>query len=159
MVDSSVAGAFSHIGLCVADIERACRFYVDALGFTQGPEAPIDASMSGFLGMSGDVDGTARFLVQGGVTLELLEFRSPEFLPASGLRPVNRSGFTHLSFKVPDVDTAAARIEACGGAILKSSRFSWKVGAIPIGELVFCTDPDGNRIELAQMAPPPSAAE
>jgi len=155
MSDAALA-AFSHIGLCVADVERARRFYVDALAFSNGPEAPIDGSMSGFLGMSDDVSGTARFLAHGAMTLELLEFRTPEFVPSKGLRPINLGGLTHLSFRVPDVDAAAARIEACGGSIVKTSRLSWKVGGVPMGELVFCTDPDGNRIELAQLVAPPA---
>lgn len=151
-MSTAPASTFSHIGLCVADIERARRFYIDALGFSDGPEAPIDGSMSKFLGLPDDVSGTARFLVHGALTLNLMTFRVPEFVPAAGLRPMNHGGITHLSFRVPDVDAAAARIEACGGAVVRSSRLSWKVGDTPMGELVFCTDPDGNRIELAKLS-------
>lgn len=150
-IDLSVT--FSHIGLCVADVDRAMRFYVDSLGFLKGPEAPIDDSMSKFIGVP-NLRGKARFLVHGTVTLELLEFQTPAFIPVDGLRPMNRGGLTHLSFRVPNVDEAAARIEAAGGAILTESRLSWEVGGVPLGELVFCTDPDGNRIELASPAEP-----
>lgn len=155
-MSTAVPAAFSHIGLCVADIERARRFYVDALGFSEGPEVPIDDSMSTFIGLP-NLSGKARFLVHGTMTLELLEFQTPAFIPVDELRPMNLSGLTHLSFRVADVDEAAARIAACGGAIVTESRLSWKVGSIPMGELVFCTDPDGNRIELAKLFEPAAA--
>lgn len=146
--------ALSHIGLCVVDLERTRRFYKEALGFADGPEAIIDASISTFIGVQDDLRGKARFLVHGAVTLELLEFQAPAFIPVEGLRPLNMGGLTHLAFSVSDVDEVAARIEACGGAIVKESRLSWKVDATPVGELVFCTDPDGNRIELANLLEP-----
>ena len=143
--------AFSHIGLCVADIERARRFYVDALGFAEGPEAPIDGSMSALLGMSDDVSGKACFLMHGTMALELFTFETPQFIASQDLRPMNKGGLSHLTFRVPDVDAAAAHIEMCGGTIVKPSRLDWKVGETPMGEIIFCTDPDGNRIELMRL--------
>ena len=73
--------------------------------------------------------------------LELLEFS----VPADGRRfdaRANDFGTTHLSFQVEDVQAAYERLAADGVELTRPPAPS-----LPI---VFCFDPDGNRIELIQ---------
>ena len=61
-------------------------------------------------------------------------------------QPANAAGRLHLCLIVEDLDAAAARIAAFGGRPLEGSRTRQDYG-----DLMFCEDPDGVRIEIIQM--------
>ena len=65
-------------------------------------------------------------------------------------RAVNQLGLTHLSFRVRDVAGTAARMVELGGAIVETSRTSIDFGGTAL-EFVYCTDPDGVRVELMDL--------
>ena len=64
----------SHVGLCVSNLERSRRFYVDGLGFTEFARFEIDRPIA-------EVDLpcslTSLFVQKDGLRVELLDFRSP----------------------------------------------------------------------------------
>ena len=66
---------------------------------------------------------------------------------------MNQLGLTHLSVRVQDVDAIAERIRELGGTVFKS--FRTKLEENPDGSSskfgVYCTDPDGVRIELMRL--------
>ena len=62
-------------------------------------------------------------------------------------RPMNQLGFTHLALRVDDVAAVAATIEEFGGAVVEGTRTVLDIGGMPL-DFVYCTDPDGVRIEL-----------
>ncbi len=140
----------SHLGLCVADLERSLRFYCDGLGFEPSAAFELDdttvPAIARGLELDGPVSVTSQFVQLGAMKIELLHYRTPQ---PTGRPSNNRAqlGFTHLSFHVDDVDAAAARLVGYGGTILPDTRAD--VGV----EIVFLADPDGARIEL--MAPKP----
>jgi len=78
------------------------------------------------------------------------ELWTVEDRPAAGgpvdPRPANIPGRPHLCFIVDDLDAVAARIVEFGGVRLDASR-----SELDYGELMFCADPDGTRIELIRM--------
>jgi catechol 2,3-dioxygenase-like lactoylglutathione lyase family enzyme len=142
----------THLGLCVSDLERSLRFYRDVLGFTEDSTRP-PLAMRGepaatLLGLP-DVDLRALYLRRDGVCLELLAYPAPGSLGRDGPRPMNRVGFSHLSFEVEALEPVLERVRAAGGRVLDASR---------IPPAVFVTDPDGARIELVQAAARPSRA-
>jgi lactoylglutathione lyase len=63
---------------------------------------------------------------------------------------MNQLGLTHLSFRVDDLAGVAARIEALGGQLVPSTRTSLDLGGTAL-DFVYCTDPDGVRIELMDL--------
>ena len=65
-------------------------------------------------------------------------------------RAVNQLGLTHLSFRVRDVAGTAARMVELGGAVVESSRTTIDLGGTAL-EFVYCTDPDGVRVELMDL--------
>ena len=100
-----------------------------------------------------EVDGVrlrSRMIARDGVTVELLAFDSPGTTGDGTRRPMNQLGLTHLSLRVGDVGATAATIEALGGSVVRGTRTT-----IPFGEsaldFVYCTDPDGVRIELMDL--------
>jgi len=139
----------SHLGLCVADLERSLRFYCDGLGFTPAEGYDLDEQMldglDRALEVASPVKLRSQMITNGDLKIELLHYAEPV---ATGSPSTSRGqiGFTHLSFFVGDVDQVAAKLATLGGTILADTRA--QLGY----EVVFVADPDGARVEL--MAPP-----
>ncbi len=70
--------AFNHVGQCVADLERAKRFYIDLFGFTLERELnPSDKLSAPLLGLEPPLGMTASYLTRDGLVLELIHFAAP----------------------------------------------------------------------------------
>ncbi len=138
----------SHLGLCVADLDAAMRFYCEGLGFSAAERFDLDDEMLPGLGASLEVAGpvavASQFIRLGDMAIELLHYTSPT---ASGTPSTSRGhlGLTHLAFHVDDLEASLARAIEHGGTLLESTRGSLGV------ELVFLADPDGTRVELMEM--------
>jgi lactoylglutathione lyase len=132
-----LANAYSHIGLCVADLERSRRFYEDVFGFrpafelrTDGPQTPQ------LLRLDAPLTLDAVYLWLDGLLLELLAFdRTDRASP----RAMNEPGLTHLSLFVDDLDATIDAVEHHGGCVRADTN---------IGVAVFVEDPDGQAIEV-----------
>lgn len=140
----------SHFGICVTDLRRSIDFYT-ALGFTkaEGFELPcgIDTPIDTLLEMRG-AHLVGQFMRRtDGTAIELLSFESP---PAIGpnRRAMNELGYTHMSFHVDDLEAAMAAVEAAGGTVHRHTRTYFDDAGM---HAVFCSDPDGVRIELMQL--------
>ncbi len=136
---------FSHVGICVSDLQRSVRFYCEGLGFELVQSHAVGAEFGRLMEVD-DVALESRFLRRDGVSIELLHFDSPGYSGAAVRRPMNQLGITHLSLRVADLDAVAHVIETYGGSVLRSTRTT--LGSSPALDFVYCTDPDGVRIEL-----------
>jgi catechol 2,3-dioxygenase-like lactoylglutathione lyase family enzyme len=137
--------AFSHIGLCVRDLERTLRFWCDGLGFEKAEVYDIKGEFGEALEVEGDVDVTSQFIRKGAMAIELLHYASPGVVGEPSMRR-NQLGLTHVSVVVDDIDAAAAHLVACGGTVLDSTRTGTDdPNAVHI---LFLADPDGTRVEL-----------
>jgi glyoxylase I family protein len=146
---------FSHIGICVSDIDRSTRFYVDVLGFRllyavdfSGNE--VAATM--------EQEGTFRsaMLLRGDLRVELLQWVDVATTGSGIRKPMTELGFTHLSFRVDDVHELSDAVRAAGGHVVESTLTSLGDGA-GATRLLYVTDPDGTRIELMENVPDLSA--
>lgn len=131
-----------HIGICVTDLERSLRFWVDGMGFETTSVPPVGSEWADALEIGGEVEFTAHFVKKGGVEFELLHYTKPG---AHGKPSAQRNqlGFTHLGVDVDDIDAAIDHLVAHGGTVVEGTRT--KFGPV---ELVFIADPDGVRVEL-----------
>lgn len=137
----------SHRGICVSDIEASARFYQDALGFEpyqdhgviEGPDMEKTMQLPG-------VRLRAVMLKRAdGPVIELLQFLAPA---ATGLREKRSTlqyGLVHISFYVDDIDAWAARIREAGGTVYEDTRAYFAGNDTT---MLYCTDPDGVRVEL-----------
>lgn len=140
----------SHVGLCVADLDAAVRFYVDGLGFELAERYDLDDStvpgIDAALEVGAPVTLRSQMIRNGGMTVELLAYERPAPIGEPSTSR-GRLGLTHLCFHVADVDAVAARLVGLGGAALPGTDTD-----VVVARLLFVADPDGNRIEL--MGPP-----
>jgi lactoylglutathione lyase len=144
-----VDSTFSHFGICVSDLARSVRFYCDALGFEKAESHTIGSEFARLMGFA-DVAVTSQFLRKGTTSIELLGFTDPPPFGEMAPRAINQLGLTHLSFRVRDVEGAAARVTELGGSVLEASRTTIDLGGTAL-EFIYCTDPDGVRIELMNL--------
>jgi glyoxylase I family protein len=144
-----MSGSISHIGICVSDLAVSLRFYCEGLGFTEVASHEVGEEFAVLMEVEG-VRLRSRMIAKDGVTLELLGFDFPGVTGDGGRRPMNRIGFTHLSLKVDDVEGTAAVIESLGGVVVRSTRTTFAFGDSTL-DFLYCTDPDGVRIELMDL--------
>ena len=143
--------ALSHLGLCVSDLVRAKRFYCEGLGFSEALRLEFSGEPSAtLLGLDG-VRFAAVYLRRDGLLLELLHYDAPAATGDRAPRAMNALGFTHLSFRVADVDAVVERLVALGGCALEQTRIH---NPALRANAIFVIDPDGTRIELFESERP-----
>jgi lactoylglutathione lyase len=144
-----VIKAFSHIGICVSDLERSLRFYCDGLGFELVRSGGVGKQFDVVMELN-DVDMETRFITRDGAQLELLHFKSPAQVGEPTRRPMNQLGFTHMCLHVTDLQAVAKRVEQYGGAVHWETHLALLDRPDRPGSWVYCTDPDGVRVELIE---------
>ena len=136
----------THLGICVANLERSIAFYRDGLGFREVGRLNVgDAATAQIL----EVEGAHLELVyldRDGWRIELLHYTSPGYEGSGERRAMNALGLTHLSFSVDDLDAVAHAITIHGGRVLEETRAVFRSG----NHGLFALDPDGTRIELIE---------
>ena len=151
MTTHDTSTAFSHVGLCVSDLERAVRFYTEGLGFEKAESWTIGDEYAELMELPG-VELTSQFLRRDGVAIELLHYAAPGHVGPAERRPVNQLGLTHLCIRVEDVDAVAERLAGLGGTVLQQTRTAFPgPDGSPQLDFVYCTDPDGTRVELMRL--------
>lgn len=143
--DATGIPLFSHVGICVSDLEKSLGFYRGALGFEPAESYEVGNEVTKTMELDGIALHSQFIRRPDGMTLELLAFDSPDCFGPRERRSMNQFGLTHLSFYVADIDATAQRIRECGGTVHEGTRTD--TDAI---SLIFCTDPDGVRVELMQ---------
>ena len=126
-----------HGGLLVSDVERAVRFYTDALGLTEIPRPPTFDTPGAWLA----VGEHHQLHLLGETEAGRARAMHPEYDPAEIVIGYG----THLALAVDDLQALLARAAAHG--------------VEPIGDVIargdgvrrtFVTDPDGHVIELME---------
>ena len=142
---------FSHIGICVSDIERSTRFYVDVLGFEQLYALDFGGNE---VAVTMEQEGTFRsaMLLRGDVRVELLQWVDVATTGPGTRKPMTELGFTHLSFRVDDVHELTDAVRAAGGRVVEETLTTLGEGD-GATRLLYVTDPDGTRIEFMENVP------
>lgn len=133
----------SHIGICVADLDRSVRFYCDGLGFSANETFHVDNEIAPLMELVGAVRITSRFVKKDGLRIDLMYFEEPPVQSPPSRKALNQPGLTHLCIRVAEVDETVEAIRKYGGNVLDHTRVRNQHG-----EFVYCTDPDGVRLEL-----------
>ena len=138
--ETSSPAVLDHVGIAVADMEQALRFYRDGLGLDVEP-AEVVASQR----------VRAHFLPAGESALELLE-ATAEGSPIASYLSKRGPGLHHITLRVPDIASALARLKTRGVRLIDEAP---RPGAH--GSLVAFIHPasaHGVLVELKQKAQP-----
>jgi catechol 2,3-dioxygenase-like lactoylglutathione lyase family enzyme len=137
----------SHRGICVSDLAASAHFYRDALDFVDDVDHGIieGPDMARTMQLPGVRVRCKMLRHPDGPMIELLHFLEPSGFGERTRRSTLQYGLVHLSFYVDDIDAAAARIAAAGGTVHEVTRGHYPEGRTT---MLYCTDPDGVRIEL-----------
>jgi lactoylglutathione lyase len=141
----------THLGIVVEDLDRSLRFYTEGLGFTPSePNGRVGRVIDGLVELEG-VELEYRFLRHEAIAVELLHFVHPPAVGDGQRAPMNRRGVAQLGVVVTDLDATAATVEALGGSVVAGTRVRYRVDdSSPEIDSVYCTDPDGVRLELME---------
>jgi glyoxylase I family protein len=143
----------SHIGICVANLERSLVFYRDGLGFRERSKLDVSgAAVDTLLQLSG-TQLRAIYLERDGTRIELLQFSEPGHTGDGSERPMNQLGLTHLSLRVSDIDASIEDLTHLGGRAMLETRIDH---ARFHTSAIFVSDPDGTRIELVEQPGDPT---
>jgi lactoylglutathione lyase family protein len=145
--------AFSHIGITVADLEQAVKFYEEVMGWyvIMHPTVILEENDTAIGQMCIDVFGSgwetfriAHLSTVDGIGIELFEFPN-NTKPQAEFKPFE-TGVFHFSVKDPDVEGLAAKIVEAGGKQRMPVR-EYYPGEKPY-KMVYMEDPFGNIIEI-----------
>jgi catechol 2,3-dioxygenase-like lactoylglutathione lyase family enzyme len=124
-----VIKGIEHVALVTTDVERAAKFYTEALGFRE--VGRLETSHS----------GTIVFVSLNGTQVELFGGGRPK----ESEEAQQSVGYTHIALRVDDVDAEYARLKALG------TDFYMEPTTVDAGlRIAFFRDPDGSPIELFQ---------
>ena len=141
---------FSHVGICVSDLERSVRFYCEGLGFELVQSHTVGQEFGRLMEID-DVVLCSR--ASSAVTASRSSCCTSTRPGTPGepvRRPMNQLGLTHLSLRVGDLDAVAARHRVARAApCVRGTRTTF--GSSDALDFVYCTDPDGVRIELMHL--------
>lgn len=139
----SSGGRLEHIGVTVADMERALAF-LSMLGFeTQARFAPFDPdAVAGITRLAGARVREIAYVVRDTYRFELLEYEAPE--RATDMRLPCDAGYFHFALEVDDIDAAQQR--------LGSNAAPHNVGRGPAAgqRAAYVYGPDGLTVELIE---------
>ena len=116
-----------HVSLIVSNTGRSLAFYRDLLGLRADTQRP-------------DLGYPGAWLWVGDQQIHLLELPNPD--PVRG-RPKHGGRDRHLALTLDDVDSLARELEQAGIPFTRS-----RSGR----RAIFCRDPDGNALELVEVA-------
>ena len=141
-----------HVGLTVSDLERSIDFYCGTLGLELASE-PSPVFDDPALGTGVGIDGAVLrcvLLKLGDGLLELIQYLQPPS-PIVAPLPQNALGAQHVAFVVDDAAAEKTRLEREGVEFLSD------VNVVDDGTLagwrwVYFNDPDGNALELVEVA-------
>jgi catechol 2,3-dioxygenase-like lactoylglutathione lyase family enzyme len=123
-------GAVHHVGITVADMDRAVDFWTRLVGY---PGIHIESCW---------VD------LPGGVALELLRYLDRDDAPYDP--GTAHPGNVHVCLDVEDMETAHAHAVACGATPVSEQPIEVAAGPRAGTRLAYLRDPDGVTIELVQ---------
>jgi predicted enzyme related to lactoylglutathione lyase len=141
---------FGHVNLVASDWRSLADFYERVFGCVF---VPPERDLSGPVLEAGTGLAGARIrgahlrlpgLGDGGPTIEIFQYGSSPERPATA---INRPGFGHIAFAVPDVEAARETVLAAGGGVLGEVVTTGTSDGRQV-TWTYLTDPEGNIIEL-----------
>jgi catechol 2,3-dioxygenase-like lactoylglutathione lyase family enzyme len=142
-----------HVGVGVSDMDRALRFWRDALGLELAGRGTVEwEHLDRLVGADATVIEWAELRIPGGAVVELQQYHRPlgEPVPPGGDGDGGRS---HLSLLVHDIEALFDRLRAAGAPARSERVVEIPRGAYAGAKAAYVHDPDGFAIELIERPP------
>ena len=139
-----------HFALTVSQMDRSLAFYAGLFGLEVISDREVERD---YVERITAVPGAHQRLVHlggYGQRLELLEYKAPRGNVRA--RALQDAGSAHVCFITDDLDVETARLEAAGVTI-RSRPVVTTSGPNTGGRGIYLEDPDGNAVEVVQLAP------
>jgi len=136
------------VALTVADLERATRFYCEGLGFEEMQTLVIGNELAHMAGVEGEFRLLERFIRCGDTLINLLHAEIPRIAQTMSAPRAGTLGLSHIVVRVDDLENALARVVEFGGVVHEDSRSHHDNPGVGRTDIINCSDPDGNRIEM-----------
>jgi len=130
-------------------MERSLAFYTGLFGLEVASDREVERD---YVEKITAVPGAHQRLVHlsgYGQRLELLEYKAPRGEPRA--RPLQDAGSAHVCFITDDLDAEVARLQAAG-VPFRSLPVVTTSGPNKGGRGIYIEDPDGNAVEVVQLA-------
>jgi catechol 2,3-dioxygenase-like lactoylglutathione lyase family enzyme len=140
-----------HFALTVSDLERSLGFYRD-LGFELVSDREVEGGyVEEITGIAGAHIRLAH-LSGYGHNLELLEYKQPRGEARAGR--LQDTGSAHICLLTDDIDADVEQLRSCGVMFRSSGPVTTTSGPNKGGRGIYAEDPDGNALEIVQLARP-----
>ena len=143
-----------HFALTVSEMERSLAFYTGLFGLEVASDREVERD---YVEQITAVPGAHVRLVHlagYGQRLELLEYKTPR--GEAHARALPDAGSAHVCFVTDDLDAEVARLQAAG-VTFRSLPVVTTNGPNKGGRGIYVEDPDGNAVEVVQLAPQAAA--
>lgn len=140
-----------HFALTVSDMERSLAFYRDLFGLEVLSDREVERD---YVERITAVPGAhLRIVHLGGYgkQVELLQYLAPKGEPCA--RPLPDAGSAHLCFVSDDLDADAERLRNASVIFRSQQIVVTTNGPNRGGKGIYVSDPDGNAVEVVQLAP------
>jgi len=140
--------AFHHTAIVVTDIERSIAFYGQHFAAVLEMQLRhVGGRDVAALHRLAEVDFDLAFLAIGGGRLELFEFHVPR--STTDNRSASSFGLSHVAFEVDDLHARYSEMRELG-VHFTAPPLELSDDTAPGFVIAFCSDPDGNQVELLQ---------
>jgi glyoxylase I family protein len=139
-----------HFALTVSDMDSSLAFYTGLFGLEVASDREVERD---YVEKITAVPGAHQRLVHlsgYGQRLELLEYKAPRGEVRA--RPLQDAGSAHVCFITDDLDSEVVRLRAAG-VTFRSLPVVTTSGPNKGGRGIYIEDPDGNAVEVVQVAP------
>ena len=140
------------LGVVVSDVEKAVKFYTEAIGFTEVKGFSVPGRFCADSGLTDGAPLKIRVLVLGeeesATKLKLMELPEVKSKQSNNKFIHSQLGFSYITVFVNDTAAALKRLEKAGATPLAKGPVPLPKG-LPEGVfLTLVRDPDGNLVEL-----------
>lgn len=137
-------------GLCVSDLARSAAFYEAVFGFhtVAARRTWRGTWLDAATGVPGSQVDAWLLTDRRGISLQLLEFGKPAAVGSRQRRPINAYGHTHVNYYVRDFEQTLTDVATLGGTVHRHTFLDSTMADGTRCPMVYCTDPDGIRIEV-----------
>lgn len=146
------ARATIDIGVVVSDVDRAVKFYTEAIGFKEIQGFSVDADFCANAGLTDHKKLDIRVLVLGddasATRLKLMEVPAVESKKSDNTFIHSQLGYSYLTIYVSDGNRALERLGRAGVRPLAKGPVPLPADLTPGLALTVVRDPDGNLVEL-----------